>query len=171
MQTYQNRTHETFKQTLQKGEQGEVAFIQYCESKNIPLIDVRNDKEFQKIDVDFIVGNKGTRVEIKTEYSYGKYSKDKQRFYVEDISSQSINSDGWYRYCQADILVDFDALNNIMYFFRLVDLKEYIETFYEKDKKKVDYVKLQKGSCGYVVYIQPFLQWLNDNNKYNEIIE
>lgn len=170
MQTYQNKSFNSFQETLLKGEAGEAAFQNYCKSKNIPLLDVRKDEAYQKLDVDFVT-NKGTRVEIKTEYSYGKYSKDKQRFYVEDISSQRINSDGWYRYCAADILVDFDAINSIQYMFKLQDLKEYINLFYEVDKAKVDYCKLKYGSCGFLVYILPFFQWLNDNGKYNQIIK
>lgn len=170
MQTYQNRTHETFKQTLQKGEAGEIAFQNYCTSKNKIILDVTNDKAYQKLDIDY-VGNNGIRYEIKSEYSYGKYSAKMQRFYIEDISSQSINSDGWYRYCQADIIVNYDAVNSILYMFKLQDLKQYINTYYEKDVKRVDYCKLKFGSCGFLIYIQQFLQWLQDNNKYNEVIE
>lgn len=170
MQTYKNKSFNTFQETLLKGEQGETAFQNYCKSKNIPLLDVRQDEGYQKLDIDFVT-NKGTRCEVKTEYSYGKYPKGKQRLYIEDISSQSINSDGWYRYCQADVIINYDAINSIMYMFRLADLKQYINTYYEVNKQKVDYAKLAYGSCGYLIYIQPFLQWLNENNKYIEVIE
>lgn len=170
MQSYQNKTFHTFQESLQKGEQGEEAFINYCKSKKIILLDVRKDKEYQRLDIDF-VDVALLRYECKTEYSYGKYPAKSQRFYIEDISSQSINSDGWYRYCAADVIINYDAVNSIQYMFRLDDLKEYINLFYEADKARVDYVKLQKGSCGYVVYIQPFFQWLNDNGKYNQIIK
>lgn len=170
MQTYQNRTHETFKQTLQKGVQGENAFINYCKSKNIPLLDVRLDKQYQRLDVDF-VDNNLIRYEVKSESSYGKYPAKMQRFYIEDVSCQSINSDGWFRYCQADVIANYDATNLILYMFKLDDLKQYIDTFHEVDKGKVDYCKLKYGSCGFLIYIQPFLKWLNDNGKYNQIID
>jgi hypothetical protein len=175
-----NKTwYKSFDETKTKGEVGEDAFIQLIKGlEDVILYDVREFDFCRKRDIDFIVfvydeDDKITcsLIEIKTEFAYGTYSKEKQRFYIEDISSQKQNSDGWYRYTQCDIMANFDAVNKIMYYFKFEDLKEYIELFYKKDNKRVDYIKIQYSSAGYVVNIKNFYEWLQDNNKYNKVIE
>lgn len=180
-----NKTwYKDFDETLTKGKVGEEAFVQLVKRlDNVVIYDVRgNEFDFcRKRDIDFIIfiydeDNKidCKLIEVKTEYSYGKlnkeYNKHLQRFWIEDISSQKQNSDGWFRYCQCDVMVNMDAINNVMYMFDFAGLKEYIDLFYKKDSKRVEYKKLEYGSAAYVVNIQLFIKWLDDNDKYIKVV-
>ncbi|MDW5300635.1 MAG: hypothetical protein SA378_10950 [Sedimentibacter sp.] len=177
---YKNKTwYKDFSETLDKGEIGESAFIQLAKGlDNVVVYDCRKFDFCRKRDIDFIIFiyDEDDKIdckliEIKTEYSYGKYSKDMQRFWIEDISSQKQNSDGWFRYCSCDIMVNVDAINNVMYMFDFNGLKTYIDLYYGNDSKRVDYKKLEYGSTAYVVNIQLFLKWLEDNGKYYKIVD
>lgn len=168
-----NKTwYKSFDETLEKGEVGEKAFIkEFYKLDNCDwIVDLRNLERMRKEDTDFLVFLNDYKdsfsAEVKTEYSYGKYSKDKQRFFIEDISSQKQNSDGWFRYCKAEFIANYDAINKILYMFKFEHLKEYINLFYEKDIKRVDYIKLQYGATGYVVNIMLFQEWCNENDRY-----
>jgi hypothetical protein len=84
-----------------------------------------------------------------------------------------INSDGFFRYCEADILVEYDKINELMYLFDWKSMKEYINYFYVEnmDRNRVDYIYINDCSAGYGVYILKFQQWMINNNRYFKIID
>ena len=54
-----------FENMVLQGKIGEEDFIEYCHKNNLIVEDKTNDKEFQAIDVDFIVN--GYYTELKTD--------------------------------------------------------------------------------------------------------
>ena len=54
-----------FEKMVLEGKTGEEDFIEYCRKNNLIVEDKTNDKEFQAIDVDFIVN--GYYTELKTD--------------------------------------------------------------------------------------------------------
>ena len=172
-------TDKQFFNDVEKGKFAEEQFEKLSKCLGINVDDVRMDKDFMAIDVDYLcwkndVNNK-TKVEIKLDSAFGNYKPDKQRFFIEDISTVSINSDGWYRYCKSDILFVYDYINSMFYAFKMCDLREYINYYFiDRDNRcnRVIDVFITKdngqSSRGYGVYIQLFYKWLNDGNRFNK---
>jgi len=163
-----------FENALKVGEIGEDVFIDYMEELNNFIVDVRTVPEYQKQDIDFLVYTDDDILsfEIKTDEQFGLMrNKNYARFFIEDIQNVNINSDGWFRCCAADVICIYDNINCVMYFMLMQDLREYINTYYGRDNKRVDYIDSNSNSKGYGVYINKFYDWLRDNDRYNLIIE
>ena len=125
----------------------EMTYNEFLENPNIKglyFIDVREIKEYQKQDVDFLLINqegKICRFELKTDTRMAGTGN----IYLEDKIERELNvfTDGWYHLCQADILSFLDGNNDKYYYycFNWKKLKQFvIDNNYisERDENKYD---------------------------------
>ncbi len=143
---------------LERGEVGENKFIELCNRLNFKCVDVSDEKEYQDLDVDFIVDN--TLVEVKTDYKIAETSN----LYIEVWSSNKIGYKGWYQKTKCEYMYVYDVNNKLMYGFCFNDLKEYVDLFKFTERVK---------RCGnnLTANINMFFCWLKDNKKFNKIYD
>ncbi len=99
----------TYKQQGDIGKIGEEQFAVTLQSYGLEVIDVRDNRKYQAIDVDFLVD--GQKVEVKTDLLTGCTGN----FALEIITDIEKDKLGWSAYTEADIVVFMDTVNRIMY--------------------------------------------------------
>lgn len=119
-----------FKESLKVGERGEAVILDYLEkSPNIKkIIDVRDSKIYQEVDVDLIVkmntGNE-LKIEVKTDtYTSGN-------IYYETVSAEETDSIGCFEKTQADYIFYFFMNLNTLY---ILEVDAYRNWFKEKQE-------------------------------------
>ena len=166
----------TWEESLKVGEIAEDVFAEYMTYLGKDIQDVRYIKAWQAKDIDYLVYDDDKdmyTVEVKNDCLIGKMWVSRlRRFFIEDIQNTKINSDGFFRYCECDVLVYYDSIKELMYFIDWNELREYINYFYYEsvDKDRVEYVS-GKNSLGYGVYIDKCEQWFMDNDKYFKVVD
>jgi len=87
------------------GRSGEIDFIRYCQQRSLRVVDVTQDKKYQKIDVDFIVN--GYYVELKTDNLIYKTGN----FPIELIHHRKTGDrQGWYYYTEAKYIIRYSKV-------------------------------------------------------------
>ena len=138
----------SFLKAKRKGKQGETAVKDYYLNNGSSVIDVSEDREYQKIDVDFIID--GNFVEVKTQKSLAE--QEKITLEIETEYYNNLVRQGWFYSTEANILIFYDNTNNIAY---SVDTKE-LRNLYEKYKntKEIDkYMFDEERKVSTLVYI------------------
>jgi len=87
-----------FNRNLSIGKKAELFAESYFKKQNILYQDVRDDREYQKIDVDY-VADKYNKVEVKCNYGDARYGRKGIYFWVE---LQVGKNKGWWYFSQAD---------------------------------------------------------------------
>lgn len=116
-----------FQEDLKKAEVSEMKFYEYCVEQGFSVQDVRYDKQYQDVDVDFLVKNnhdKWIEIEIKSDDGIAKYGN----ILLEEISNRYINSDGWWRKTQAKLLLFYMPQKGYYYKIKTKDIKEFLRT-------------------------------------------
>lgn len=157
-------TNVSFNDNLDKGSIAEAVFEQHMNVLEYKFQDVRKDKEYQKIDVDYLVDD--MKIEIKADFCFGSYNWEKQRFFMETVQNRRINSAGWMKISECDVLGIYDAINKIMYYMLMEDIKEYIN-LYSNDTNRMMYIQIKNGAEGWGININAFWDWLINNEKFN----
>ena len=127
---YNNLNTPDFLKAKQKGKTGETAVIEHYKNNGCNVIDVSEDREFQKIDVDLIID--GDFVEVKTQKSLSE--REKITLELETEYYNSLIKQGWFYSTEANILIFYDNVNNIAYSVDTKELRDfYIKNRYSKD--------------------------------------
>ena len=118
-----------FENMVLQGKIGEEDFIEYCHKNNLIVEDKTNDKEFQAIDVDFIVN--GYYTELKTDNLIDKTGN----FPIELIHHRKTGDrNGWYYYTQATYIIRYSRKSKRLYVLYFNKCKDYLlEHFDELD--------------------------------------
>jgi len=128
-----------FENMVLQGKIGEEDFIEYCHKNNLIVEDKTNDKEFQAIDVDFIVN--GYYTELKTDNLIDKTGN----FPIELIHHRKTGDrNGWYYYTQATYIIRYSRKSKRLYVLYFNKCKDYLLEHFEKrkwfDKQDNNYV-------------------------------
>ena len=128
-----------FENMVLQGKIGEEDFIEYCHKNNLIVEDKTNDKEFQAIDVDFIVN--GYYTELKTDNLIDKTGN----FPVElTHHRKSGDRNGWYYYTEAKYVIRYSKKSKRLYVMYFDKCKDYLLEHFEKrkwfDKQDNNYV-------------------------------
>ena len=81
---------------------------QHLAARGHKIIDVSQNKDYQKVDIDFIVAKDGNRTTLEVK-------KDKSLFTTRNIFIEcgfmkgNYYSAGWLKYCQADYICYYDT--------------------------------------------------------------
>lgn len=116
----------SFLKSKMKGKKGETAVIEHYKNNGCNVIDVSEDKEFQKLDIDLIID--GDFVEVKTQKSLAE--REKITLEIETEYYNSLIRKGWFYSTEANILIFYDSTNNIAYSVNTEELRDY----YSKNK-------------------------------------
>lgn len=116
-----------FNEDLKKAEVSEMKFYEKAKKYSKYIIeDVRHDKAYQEIDVDFVMTRKSTgekiNIEIKSDDGIAKYGN----ILLEEVSNVYINSDGWWRKTEADWLLFYIPQKDYYYKIKVEDIREYL---------------------------------------------
>ena len=128
---------------MEIGKQGEDHVLYYLHNRGKAkhIIDVRNIRTYQVIDVDFLVtfeDDKQYKVEVKTDtYKSGN-------IYWESISSEESGSDGCFEKTEADYLFYYYINWKRLYIFEMDKYREWFKE-QESDFKKLGYQKTVKN--------------------------
>lgn len=91
-----------------KGKKAEEKVKQHLQSRGNRIIDVSEDEEYQKKDIDFIVIKNGqkTTLEVKLDNSFDKTGN----IFIEAYSDYgNYRSPGWIEYCEAKYICFYDT--------------------------------------------------------------
>lgn len=102
---------------LRVGKVGEEAVLSWLRQRH-DVRDVREDKEYQKQDIDFIV-DEAVSLEIKTDNNISRTGN----IYIETYKG------GWYEYCGADYLGIYSPQTAKLYILDYQRLKSILPTF------------------------------------------
>ena len=127
------------------GKEGENSLANILRAQGIDVRDVSGEKEYWAQDIDFIISNgvKQKTVEVKNDTRIHKTGN----MYIETANPRSAGGHGWFLFCQADYLAYGDAINHCFYFFRLTELREYVEA----NRGWLKEVSTFDGSRGFLV--------------------
>ena len=100
----------SFYRQLEKGKEVEQIVKQYLTSRGHKVIDVSDDKSFQKKDIDFLITNGTTGQEISLEVKRDDNIHKYGNFFFECGSQKNdYYSVGWLFKCQADYICFYDT--------------------------------------------------------------
>ena len=116
-----------FENMVLQGKIGEEDFIEYCHKNNLIVEDKTNDKEFQAIDVDFIVN--GYYTELKTDNLIDKTGN----FPIElTHHRKSGDRNGWYYYTEAKYVIRYSKKSKRLYVMYFDKCKDYLLDNFKK---------------------------------------
>ena len=156
-----------FHQSMKIGQLGETRIFEYLESRDDveSVIDVTDQRHFQKIDVDYLVkttDGKEYKVEVKTDtYKSGN-------IYYETISSKESDTIGCFNKTEADFLMYYFINWGYLYIFSMPEYQKWfnlnepqmIKSGYQKQVKNKGYKDKTYTSIGYA-YPVSILEELN----------
>jgi hypothetical protein len=116
-----------FQESLEIGKQAEQFAEKYFTKFNMKFKDVRADKSYQDLDVDYIVDGLGM-VEVKQNFHEAKYGKKGKFFWIE---LQVENNQGWWNFTKADYFLFFNQDGNGIHIKNDSIFKELINNYIE----------------------------------------
>lgn len=135
---------------LERGKVAEEEVATYLTNRGNKLTDVRDNKEFQKKDIDYLVedrdGRKGS-LEIKGDTKFSSTGN----IFIEDgcYYPSSGMRKGWSQYCEADYICLYDNNKKIGLIFNWPQLREYAK----KDGRNITWDDWKDGSTGYATLV------------------
>lgn len=118
------------------------------------VIDVREDKIFQRIDVDFVQFFKNEKpllIEVKTD----EKAHETGNIIYESISNATYNTIGCFEKTTSQIIYYYIVHTKEMLIIRTSKLRDYMSE--DKNKKKYKYVHMGDNARGYLIPIQHIL--------------
>lgn len=132
---------------------GEHELKSYLRYSGHTVEDVSNEPAYWKKDIDLIVDGE-TAIEVKWDSKV----YDTGNLFIEIYSDVEGRKEGWYKFCEADILAYGDAVNKYFFMFDFEGLKEHIEAHKDEYRtaRAIDYGRdgIKKYSEGYLVPIE-----------------
>lgn len=122
----------TFNSENKKGKYGEELVIKYLKATNISYEDVRLEKEYQKIDVDFLVGPRNRKWEVKTDTIMNSTGNIVLETHIEQ---NGVCNPGYWGVTEADVLIYVDAVAEIVYGATIEEIKADLATFNPRQTK------------------------------------
>ena len=118
-----------FFQDLSYGKRGEKMVNDALTAQGQNVIDMSNDSEYRKKDIDFRVITKNKKeertLEVKSDYS----SQYTGNFFIEyqNYNNKKRNYKGWYYYCEAEYICFVQQENHKAYIVKFEELKQDIK--------------------------------------------
>lgn len=142
--------------------------------------DTSDDVQYQSYDVDFVATNlyiddtwRDNLFEVKNcEQINATGNLFIELKHYDYTKSQGLIKYGWYYKTKADYIMYRNHVNKAFVWFRLEDLRSYIDTHYLTAKEAIDYKYYDDGTKeqhkktkGYLVPLFDFTQYCYDSNK------
>ena len=116
-----------FIKDLKKGKEGEEIFIKFFDENDVEIMDVRNDTEYQKKDIDFRIPLADGGIE-NYEVKFDKLGGKTGNIPIEIISNSKTGKHGWLFNSKADYICSIfpDPKGGyLLYFSNLIKLLKY----------------------------------------------
>lgn len=126
---------------------GEYDLIWSLREHGYKVIDVSKDPAYWDKDIDLIATNIFTNNTTSLEVKWDKRIAATGNLFIELENPRSKGGNGWFKFCEADMLAYGDACNRIFYFIKVSNLKKYIE----ENKLELDCRTTGDGSYGYLI--------------------
>ena len=138
--------------------QGEWEYQYTLKHYNYEVINVSNEPDYWDKDIDCISVNPITKNVATHEIKWDKRIAETGNLYIEIKNPRSRNGQGWFYFCEADLLAYGDAYNKVFYVIDMKQLKEYIE----KNKDNLHIVSTFDGSEGYALPLENIKDLITD---------
>lgn len=165
----EKRNMNKWNKDLKAGKAGEQKVANTLINRGWQLEDVSDNKAYQKKDIDFIIYKNEDDEHITIEVKSDTRIHSTGNFFIETIQNAEQNKVGWFYYCKADYLFYLDTVKQVIYSFKLEDLKEYIA--YNTDLRQAALRDTYKTVYGILVNQYSFFFWLKEQNKFYQILE
>lgn len=109
--------------------------------------DVSNNPNYWYKDIDCISTNPETGNIATHEIKWDSLISHTGNLYIETRNPRSRNGQGWFNFCEADLLAYGDANNKIFYVIRIPELRAYVNA----NKEQLKQVRTFDGSEGYAL--------------------
>ena len=138
-----------FKEDNEIGKRGEQIFSRFLDKLNLPYRDVSDLPEYQKQDVDFIVGF--GQDDVKFEVKNDTRIASTRNIFFETMSNVDYATDGCFNKTKADVMVIVSESERRLYMISSDSLKRFVE----ENKNGLRFISRVPGSnsCGYLVPI------------------
>lgn len=109
--------------------------------------DVSGDSDYWGKDIDLIATNTSTNITTTIEVKWDNRISATGNMFIELENPRSKGGNGWFNFCEADLLAYGDSVNRIFYFIRVADLRQFIK----EHKLDLDCRTTGDGSYGYLL--------------------
>lgn len=106
------------------GKQGEALFAQIMTERGYQVTNVANNPDYWSKDIDFIIYSPKTNQTKTFEVKWDSRINQTGNLYLELTNIHSAGGRGWFRFCEADMLVYGDACAQVFYIIPLDKLRE-----------------------------------------------
>lgn len=113
-----------FSTTLIEGQSNEEIIRNFWVENGFKVIDVSDNPEYQKKDIDFLLSNGYSNISVEVK-------SDTRLFETGNIAIELAMYrktgyyPGWYHYCDADIICYCDLIDSVAYYIDWRDLKQF----------------------------------------------
>ena len=115
-----------------KGKIGEQLFASTMAAKGYKVVDVSNNPDYWHKDIDFIITSSTTGITKTFEVKWDYWTGTTGNIFIETDNIHSKGGQGWFKFCQADVLAYGDANNKKFYMIDMQKLREHL--FWNKYK-------------------------------------
>jgi hypothetical protein len=138
-----------FKDKNSKWEKVENEIAKHFKNKGFKIYDLRNSEKYRKKDVDFLLqkNKKNILFEVKADEQISKT----KNILIEYSHERDVGFyEGWYHYCQADVICYHDVVNELGYLLNWKNLKRGI-------KNKIRFMEFwnKEDKCWTQAYLVP----------------
>lgn len=156
---YEGRYTAETSETNAKGEIWENVFYETFTKRGHRVIDCTKSLEYQIVDTDFVVYNKNNDNKFTVEVKSCEVIHKTNNMFCERAER------GWVKTCKADYIAYIDTVNELMYLYRLNDLRHYIKE-HERSLRTTYYPE-----SAWLVNAHDFISWCNDLDKITYTID
>lgn len=126
---------------------GELEYRRTLRSYGYLVEDVSKNPDYWYKDIDCISTNPVTGNVATHEIKWDRMMSHTGNLYIETHNPRSRAGQGWFNFCEADLLAYGDANNKIFYVMRVPDLKRYVR----EHESSLRVVRTFDGSEGYAL--------------------
>lgn len=132
-----------------KGDKGEQEVLMFLTSKGYEVNDVSEDPDYFAKDIDFLVMKDGKvkSVEVKTCDWINKTDNICLERYT--VCANGVKHMGWLYTSEAQWLLYYDNKNKLLHFYKMKDIREYMDKYTRNDVILRNDKKIQKRTANF----------------------
>lgn len=163
-------TNKVWHECNKVGNKGEELFKDAMQARGHKVFDVRDIKEYQKKDIDYLVQKRNTNKKYSFEIKSDSRMWETGNFVVEKWENLN-KSKGWFYKCKARFLVICDVEREILYMFKFSLLRDYVAE-YGDELRLITYREQSYDNSNnyctrqyWLVNMDKFIKYCEDNGE------
>lgn len=137
----------TLEEMLEPRHPGEYELKRCLRENGYKVKDVSEEPGYWDKDIDLLVTNPNTNITTTIEVKWDRCIAATGNMFIETVNPRSKSGNGWFKFCEADVLAYGDAINKSFYLMTVSALKDFINN----NKDKLQSRSTWDGSTGYIV--------------------